>query len=49
MVVAKIEEIDSRDRIRIVRLSCNHIIALAAEKHFWLLKQVACDKKDLSL
>ena len=25
MVVAKIEEIDSRDRIKVVRLPCNHI------------------------
>ena len=50
MVVAKIEKIDSHDKIRVVRLPCGHITvkkrcrpALAAEKYSWLLKQVACD------
>ena len=33
MIVAKIEEICSCDRIRDVRLLCGHITALAAEKH----------------
>ena len=61
MVVAKIEEICSRDRIRVVRLPCGHITDkkkdVGKRRHHYtnsretllITEQVAYDEKDLIL
>ena len=60
MVVAKIEEICSRDRIRVVRLPCGHITDkknVGKRRHHYtnsretllITEQVAYDEEDLIL